>query len=181
MNTKWLATALAAMALSAGQATAAEPAPPSPAAAADRDTLVGPAIHVSNLARSIHFYKDVLGMTVAMQFGADGKPLNVRERTAKGHLGEGFANTVLTFGGGPADPLLMLLPDSSATPRPIAHGNGYARTAFRMADLPAINARLKAAGFTPGEIKGAHGVFQVMMIQDPDGYTVEIIERSPRK
>lgn len=147
----------------------------------DADGIVGPAFHVSDLARSIRFYKDVLGMTVAMQFsGIDGKPLNVRERAAKGQLGEGVANTTLIFGNTPS-PMIMLLPENPASPRKIEPGYGYARVAMRIADLPAMNEKLKAAGFTPGEIRGAHGMFQVMMVRDPDGYVVEMIERKPGK
>ena len=146
----------------------------------DTDSIVGPAFRVSDLARSIKFYKDVLGMTVAMQFGADGKPLNVRERAAKGQLGDGVANTTLIFGSNPS-PMIMLLPENPASPRKIEQGYAYARVAMLIAGLPAMNEKLKAAGFTPGEIRGAHGMYQVMFVRDPDGYVVEMIERKPGK
>lgn len=173
------ALAVAPMLLAA--AAAAQPAsPPAAPVVADADGIVGPAFHVGNLARSIKFYQDVLGMRVAMQFGRDGKPLNVRERAAKGQLGEGAANTTMIFGNSPS-PMIMLLPENPAAPRKIEPGYGYARLAMRIADLPALNEKLKAAGFTPGEIRGAHGMFQVMMVPDPDGYIVELIERNPAK
>lgn len=179
MNIGTFAALAAPLALLIGASTAmAQSAPPS---MGDQDGIVGPAFRVSDLAKSLKFYKDVLGMTVTMQFGSDGKPLDLRERAARNQLGEGLANTTLAFGTNPMNPMIMLLPESPNSPHKIEHGYGYARTAIRFADLPALNEKLKAAGFAPGEIRGAHGMFQVMFVRDPDGYVLEFIERKPRK
>jgi catechol 2,3-dioxygenase-like lactoylglutathione lyase family enzyme len=147
--------------------------------AAERDSVVGPAFYVSDLARSLKFYREGLGMAVTMQFGADGAALDPKERARAGRLAEGHPNTVLSFGDDPMAPVIMLLRDGAPTgPRKIEHAHGYARLAVRIADLPAVSARLKAAGFEPSAIRGAHGTHQVMFVKDPDGYTVELVERN---
>lgn len=147
----------------------------------DEDGIVGPAFHVSDLARSLKFYKDVLGMRVAMQFGATGM-LDIRAREAAGKLAEGNPQTTMVFStSNPLSPMIMLLPEPAGSPRKIQEGYGYARLAMRVANLPAVNERLKAAGFAPGEIRGAHGTLQIMMVRDPDGYLVEMIERKPQR
>jgi catechol 2,3-dioxygenase-like lactoylglutathione lyase family enzyme len=145
----------------------------------ERDSIVGPAFYVSDLKRSLTFYREALGMTVSQQFDATGAALDARERAQNGRLAEGSPNTVLTFGPDPTSPVIMLLRDNSAgAPRKIEHAHGYARVALRMSNLPAVSARLTAAGFRPGAILGAHGTHQVMFVTDPDGYTVELVERN---
>lgn len=143
------------------------------------DSVVGPAFYVSDLERSLKFYRDALGMTVTQQFDATGAALDARERAQSGRLAEGGPNTVLTFGADPKSPVIMLLRDNTAgAPRKIEHAHGYARVALRMSNLPAVSARLSAAGFKPSAIRGAHGTHQVMFVTDPDGYTVELVERN---
>lgn len=138
---------------------------PTPAAAPSRDALIGAAIHVSDLPRALKFYRDTLGMRVLMQFNPPGAQDKSRP------------DTVLSFGGGASDPMLMLLSDRNAAgPRKIEHAFGFARVVLRLANLDGVAARIRANGFAPGEIHKAHDAFRVMMITDPDGYTVEIIE-----
>lgn len=131
-----------------------------------RDAVIGAAIHVSDLERSLRFYRDTLGMRVMAQFNPPGAKDKRRP------------DTVLNFGGGPADTMLMLLSDRDpAGPRRIVHGFGFARVVMRHADLAAVSEKLRANGFPAGEIRQAHGTVRLMMVADPDGYTVEIIER----
>jgi catechol 2,3-dioxygenase-like lactoylglutathione lyase family enzyme len=161
------------------QAAIAQPAKAPAAQADERDMVVGPAFYVADLARSLKFYREGLGMEVTMQFGADGAALDPKERARTGRLAEGHPNTVLSFGSDPMSPVIMLLRDGAPTgPRKIEHAHGYARVALRIANLPAVSARLKAAGFEPTPIRGAHGTHQVMFVKDPDGYTVELVERN---
>jgi catechol 2,3-dioxygenase-like lactoylglutathione lyase family enzyme len=148
------------------------------AAAASEDAVLGPAIYVSDLDQSLKFYHAALGMKVTMQFAATGEALNVAERSRSGQLAAGRPNSVLSFSSDPAAPILMLLTDRTSPPRKIEHGHGYARVAFRMANLPVVAERLRAAGFAPSPIRGAHGTHQVIFVKDPDGYTVELIERN---
>jgi hypothetical protein len=73
--------------------------------------------------------------------------------------------------------MLMLLSDRDpAGPRKIEHAFGFARLVLRHADLAGLAEKLRQSGFAPGETKQAHGTVRLMMLTDPDGYTVEIIE-----
>lgn len=131
-----------------------------------RDAMIGAAIHVSNLERSLRFYRDTLGMRMMAQFNPPGATDKSRP------------DTVLNFGGGPADTMLMLLSDRDpAGPRKIEHAFGFARVVLRHADLAGLNGKLRDNGFAEGEIKQVHGAVRLMMLRDPDGYTIEIIER----
>jgi catechol 2,3-dioxygenase-like lactoylglutathione lyase family enzyme len=169
--------ALLAIAFLAGSGRAAEAQSSADVdVGASVDTVLGPAVYVSDLSRSLKFYYEALGMKVTMQFAATGEPLDVGERTRLGQLSAGQPNSVLSFSNDPASPILMLLTEATSPPRKIEHGHGYARVAFRMANLPVVAQRLRSAGFAPGSIRGAHGAHQVMFVKDPDGYTVELIE-----
>jgi catechol 2,3-dioxygenase-like lactoylglutathione lyase family enzyme len=152
----------------AGTAQAESQQQSSPAvakSAAAPGALIGAAVYVSDLPRSLKFYRDTLGMRVMMQFNPPGAADKSRP------------DTVLSFGGGPSDAMLMLLSDRNpAGPRKIEHAFGFARVVLRIANLDGLNARLRAAGFAAGEIHKAHDAFRVMMLTDPDGYTVEVIE-----
>jgi catechol 2,3-dioxygenase-like lactoylglutathione lyase family enzyme len=149
-----------------GTAEAQPTSAPAPAAVHGHDALIGAALYVSDLQRSLKYYRDTLGMRVMMQFNPPGAQDKSRP------------DTVLSFGGGPADPMLMLLSDRNATgARKIEHGFGFSRVVLTMADLEGVNARLRASGFAPGTIHDAHGTLKVMMLTDPDGYTVEVIQR----
>lgn len=151
-----------ALASASMQARAQSAAPPA-AVPAIANTIIGPGYYVSDMARSLKFYRDVLGMTVRLQFGPKDKP-----------------DVVVGFGPDPSKPSLMLLSDrSGANPRSIQHGHGYSRVAIMVADVRALSDRLKAAGFSPGEVRVVHGTSLMLMVDDPDGYKIEIIDSSP--
>lgn len=134
-----------------------------PVATASAEGMVGPGLYVSDPERSLRFYTEGLGMTLRMRFGPKDKP-----------------DMVVGFGRNPLDAGIMLLTDKQGPqPRPIAHAHGFDRIALRVADLRAVNARLQVAGFTPGEIKVVHGAVQMMIVTDPDGYRIELIDSKP--
>ena len=167
-----LFAALAAWLGSAAQAQSAAPAAaPNPAASVPaRAGLIGAAINVADLERSLKFYRDTLGMKVLMQFTPPGAPARGGSKAPP--------DTVLSAGKSPSDAMLMLLSDRNpAGPRAIGHVFGFARVVLSHGDLDALAARLRDNGFAPGEVHKAHDAFRVMMLTDPDGYTVEIIER----
>jgi catechol 2,3-dioxygenase-like lactoylglutathione lyase family enzyme len=127
------------------------------------DGMVGPALYVSDPAKSRAFYVDGLGMTLRASFGPKDKP-----------------DMIVGFGRSMFDAGIMLLTDKeAAAPRPIQHVHGFDRIALRVADLRAINVRLQAAGFAPGNIQVVHGAVQMMMVTDPDGYRIEMIDSKP--
>jgi catechol 2,3-dioxygenase-like lactoylglutathione lyase family enzyme len=127
--------------------------------------MVGPALYVSDVARSLKFYTDGLGMQVRMKFGPEDRP-----------------DVVIGYGADPTQPGLMLLSDRTGpTPRKIEHVHGFDRIAFKMADLSILAARLRAAGFAPSEIRVVHENYRMMMVTDPDGYRFELIDNKPGK
>lgn len=149
------ALVLAAAALLAPAAWA-QPAP-SPAAS---DGLIGPALFVTDVARALKFYRDGLGMKVGIEMGAPA-----------------HHETILTFGGDPRAPGIILLSDQTAkTPAPIEHGHGYDRVVLRVGDLTAVEARLKGGGFTTTPIRDVAMGYRMMLATDPDGYKLELVE-----
>lgn len=161
MTGRIVIAAIAASLLHAAVPAGAEvPAPGRPSGA-----LIGPALHVSDVARALKFYVDGLGMKVGLEMG----PPTRHE-------------TILTFGGDPRQPGIILLSDQTAKAPPrIAQSNGYDRTVLRIDDLIAVAARLRATGFAPGEIRDVAMGYRMMMATDPDGYRYELVQAAPRK
>lgn len=125
--------------------------------------MVGPALYVSDHVRSLRFYTEGLGMKLRLKFGPPDKP-----------------DMVVGFGKDPMQAGIMLLTDKEGpSPRAIGHVHGFDRIAWRLPNLAGLRARLIAAGYAPGEIKIAHGSIQVMMVTDPDGYRLELIDTQP--
>lgn len=132
---------------------------PNPAPKVAPSGLMGPVLFVSDVARSVRFY-EALGLRVGMQMG----PPQRHE-------------TILTFGGDPRNPGIILLSDNTAkTPALIEHGHGYDRTVLRIGDLSAVATRLQAAGFAPTPIRDVAMGYRMMTAHDPDGYTFEMVE-----
>ena len=130
------------------------------ASVASGGSLIGPALHVGSVPRSLTFYVEGLGMKVGMEMG----PPQRHE-------------TILTFGGDPRQPGIILLSDTTAvTPPVIAQSNGLDRVVLRMPDLDATAARLRAAGYTPGEIHDVPMGYRMMLATDPDGYRYELVQ-----
>jgi catechol 2,3-dioxygenase-like lactoylglutathione lyase family enzyme len=125
--------------------------------------MVGPAIYVSDPARSLKFYAEGLGMKLRMRFGPPDR-----------------ADMVIGFGMDPTEAGIMLLTDKEgAVQRPIQHSHGFDRIALRLPNLPAVSERLRKAGFAAGEIRTVHGSISMMMVTDPDGYRIELIDSQP--
>lgn len=163
MTGKVMIAAIAASLLGIAAPAVAEAPVPAPAAPAG--ALIGPALHVSDVARALKFYVDGLGMKVGLEMG----PPTRHE-------------TILTFGGDPRQPGIILLSDKTAkVPPRIAQSNGYDRTVLRIEDLAAVAARLRAAGFAPGEIRDVAMGYRMMMATDADGYRYELVQAAPRK
>ncbi len=67
---------------------------------------------------------------------------------------------------------------------PYDPGNGYGHLAVSVDDLEAEHARLAGAGLAPGDIKElktpAGDTARFFFVEDPDGYRIEVLERSWR-
>ena len=132
---------------------------------------------VSSLARSLAFYRDLLGFEVAFQWNP----------TAP-YVGELVATRTSTFIGDPEVAgdrrLLELLEYRNVEQVPVdmRNGNvGSGHIAFSVDDLDALYAELTAKGVTSvsppvtptvGPNRGGRAVYLI----DPDGFRVELIE-----
>jgi catechol 2,3-dioxygenase-like lactoylglutathione lyase family enzyme len=142
--------------LLSGQALAQTASPPA-------NGLIGPVLFVSDVARSVRFY-EALGFRVGTQMGSPQRH-----------------ETILTFGGDPRSPGIILLSDQTATtPAVIDHGHGYDRTVLRIGDLAGVSARLQAAGFAATPIHDVAMGYRMMLASDPDGYKLEMVEAHSR-
>ncbi len=121
-------------------------------------------IRVSDEARSVAFYKALLG-------------LEISERVD-------FETFTLIYLMNPASPFEMELTVNKDRTQPYNLGDGYGHVAFVVDDLNATRAQAVAAGLSPGDIKQmSHngkpfGTF--FFIADPDGYKIEVLQKGGR-
>ena len=138
-------------------------------------------ITVASVEAALGFYRDLLGLRVTDE-GEDGGPeldaitgmSRVRIRYAELDLGGGQLLEVIEYLGLAGTPLAQ---------RPCDPGASH--LALRIDDVDALCSRLAAAGVTlagqpttitaPGAWHGARCVY----VEDPDGRTVELIQRPP--
>ncbi|WP_462137620.1 lactoylglutathione lyase [Candidatus Mycalebacterium sp.] len=119
-------------------------------------------IRVGDLDRSIRFYTEVLGL--------------VHHRTTDYPDGE-FSLAFLGYGNG-SEPFLELTYNYGVSE--YKHGGAYGHMAFAVEDIKAACDKITELGGRvtrpPGPMK--HGKTVLAFIEDPDGYKVELIERS---
>jgi catechol 2,3-dioxygenase-like lactoylglutathione lyase family enzyme len=153
--------ALAQFLLLAGAPLAAQSTTPAAPTELTAGTVIGPALRATDLDRSIAFYTNGMGMVVA-------RKIDLPTGT----------EIALTFGANMRPPVIMLFKSKDpAKSGPIVMGNGYGRTLIAVADADALAARLKAAGFAPGEVKSnAVNNMKTFWVSDPDGYAYEITQ-----
>jgi len=121
-------------------------------------------IRVLEEARSVAFYRTAFGLDIAGRYGFDG--------------------FTLIYMSGSESPFEVELTVNHGRSEPYDIGNGYGHIAFTVGDLDTEHARLKAAGHTPGDIKqmdrDGQKFGRFFFITDPDGYKIEVLERSGR-
>jgi lactoylglutathione lyase len=137
----------------------AQPAEP-PEHTADVE-IAGPVLMVTDLERSLKFYAEGLGFAVGARL--------------PGNPGPGVT---VTARPGSLAPFLLLRqqePDAAKS-TPIEQGNGFSRIMLVAADSQVVAARLDAAGYAHTPVN-EHKVF---FVSDPDGYRLEVLQRSSR-
>lgn len=138
-------------------------ASPAPAALQGRVALSigGTGLLTADIERAVRFYREGLGMVEMRRF-----------QTAE------MDEVIMGFGAGSTSPPIFLLkprdPAKAAT-IPAVHRD---KMILGVKDAAALVARLKASGYSPGEIQddAAHGV-KVFWVSSPDGHRFEIVER----
>jgi catechol 2,3-dioxygenase-like lactoylglutathione lyase family enzyme len=137
---------------------------------------------VSDLDRSLGFYRDVLGLSVTNTI-----PFGPNDAVAAfGHTEGGQSRVaVLTVPGLAMGIELIEYKDIARTPqRPRFVDPGAANMAFRVRDLDGLFTRIqKSPGVTviteggrPVTLTTPNGVLHAVFVQDPDGFVVELID-----
>lgn len=121
-------------------------------------------IRVLDLDKSIQFYTQLLGMRLLRRTDYEG----------------GRFTLAFVGYGEESDTAVLELTHNWDQTEPYAIGTGFGHLAIGVADIYAACDALRAAGVKitrePGPMK--HGSTVIAFVEDPDGYKVELIERS---
>lgn len=121
-------------------------------------------LRVMNEARAVDFYSKAFGMEVSQR--AD------------------FDDFTLIYMRSPEDAFEIELTVNKGRTEPYQMGNAYGHVAFTVTNLEAEHARMIAAGLAPKDIKQmshqGKPFGRFFFIEDPDGYKIEVLERSGR-
>ena len=144
-------------------------------------TLHHTGLTVSDLERSLHFWRDAMGMEVLFQQEKEGGYLEAIVREPGAHVRMAH----LAFGGeGPRIELFQYLAPSGGQHLSRPADQGFVHVCVACENLDERMKRLVAAGGTPfsepvvidtGVNRGGRGVY----LRDPDGHVVELFERPP--
>jgi len=142
-------------------------------------TLHHTGLTVSDLERSLHFWRDAMGMEELFQQEKEGGYLEAIVREPGAHVRMAH----LAFGGeGPRIELFQYLAPSGGQHLSRPADQGFVHVCIACEDLDERMKRLVAAGGTPfsepvvidtGVNRGGRGVY----LRDPDGHVVELFER----
>lgn len=121
-------------------------------------------IRVLDEQRSVDFYRDAFGLSVADRIDFDGFTLVYLSND------ESAFELELTINKGTTEPYDL--------------GNGYGHLAFCVDDVDAEHNRLKAAGYGPRKLVDflheGKTLARFFFIKDPDGYEIEVLQRAGR-
>ena len=125
-------------------------------------------IGVSDVDRSLDFYRRLLGMDVVFDVELEGPSLEAvtGQGGAKGRMVGGLV-------GGAMVELLGL--GGTGSGRPTGH-IGYTNISFRVDDLDAAHAQVALLGYEPGPPPVDIGGVRMFFVTDPDGTPIELIE-----
>jgi|SRR4051794_19097297 len=121
-------------------------------------------LRVYDLEKSIDFYTRLLGMKLLRRADFEG----------------GRFTLAFVGYGSEADTAVLELTHNWDQKEPYATGSGYGHIAIAVPDIYGTCRQLEAEGAKiprpPGPMK--HGTTVIAFVEDPDGYKVELIERS---
>ena len=121
-------------------------------------------IRVKDLEKTIDFYSRHLGMKLLRR---------------KDYPEGKFTNVFMGYGDENENTVLELTHNWDQ-PEPYSHGSGFGHLAVSVPDIYGACETMKAEGVSiprpPGPMK--HGTTVIAFIEDPDGYKIELVERS---
>lgn len=148
---RWM---LAAVAISMILAAAAEQTMPDFSV-----SLMSVVIRTAEPQRELTFYRDALGMRLSKE----------RDFGAK-------HDHMLSFGGDPAQPGILLVSATLAPGESKVESQGSTRIILRVSNLDALAARLDRAGYMHSPINDVGQGFRVMNVSDPDQNSLELVQ-----
>lgn len=121
-------------------------------------------IRVLDEARSVEFYRKAFGLSVADRLD--------------------FSTFTLVYLSNPETAFELELTINKGRTEPYDRGDGYGHLAVSVADLDAEHARFTAEGLNPRKLvefaPDGKLVGRFFFVADPDGYEIEVLERSGR-
>jgi lactoylglutathione lyase len=121
-------------------------------------------IRVLDEKRSVAFYEAAFGLTIADRLD--------------------FPSFTLVYLSNPESDFELELTINNDRTEPYDLGDGYGHLAVSVADLTAEHARFEVAGFAPQKLvefaPAGELVGRFFFVADPDGYQIEVLERSGR-
>lgn len=169
----WLAVGLVlALGATAGCATRsardASTTPPQPQPPPPAPVLLFPALNVLDLERTLAFYVDLMGMRETLRLG-DETTERIEVTLSYGDANGAAASLVLQRENGRTKPYVF---------------DAFSRVAFRVPDVDALVARIRAAGHPvlvePHFIEAMGMKIRLAFVEDPNGARVELIGVVPR-
>jgi catechol 2,3-dioxygenase-like lactoylglutathione lyase family enzyme len=134
---------------------------------------------VQSLGAALHFYRDLLGLRVIDEGEDSGPELDA----IAGLCGMRIRYAELDLGGGQLLELIQFHPPEGGRLAQGPRDAGAAHVALRVDDVDAVYGRLVAAGVrVPGRpttitARGAWNGARCVYVEDPDGRTVELVQR----
>jgi lactoylglutathione lyase len=116
------------------------------------------AYHVSDIDRALSFYVGVLGMKEQMRLP----------------LGKGLSEVVLGFPESKGGGLILMWNEDRS--RSYQLGDGYSRIVVSVSDLDAALSLVAQHGTPVIKSATVAGPFKYALVQDPDGYVVELLQ-----
>jgi lactoylglutathione lyase len=161
------ASSAAQSAAGTGQASATAAGGNDTTVAASTSAVAYIVLRVTDLPRSEAFYRDVLGMQEEFRY----------------ELGDGAVEVALGYpnaAGVVTGAAIVLLHQPNRT-EPFAHGTSYSRYVLAVPDVEATFQHLAELGVTGLRTPVRYEQFKAIVgfATDPDGYTIEILERIP--
>jgi glyoxylase I family protein len=137
-------------------------------------------ITVSDLDRSIHFYRDVLGLPVS-------EPVHCTGEMFEKITGVPGAEIDISFVRAPGHVIELLCyrkPEGRVRSSLRSCDPGFWHLALKVSDLERVVAAVGRAGFQPlsavqGVREGPLNGLKVVYVRDPDGVVLELIEEPP--
>ena len=129
------------------------------------------------MAKAIHSMIRVLDETRSVDFYRRAFGLEIADRLD-------FSDFTLVYLSNPETEFEVELTVNKGRTEPYDLGNGYGHLAVSVADLDAEHARFEAEGLAPRKLvefaPDGKLVGRFFFVADPDGYQIEVLERSGR-